>query len=74
MLSLSCIQWLFLLHLQVPAFALFLMDGESPNVAKLDQRKRINIAKLDKIFQVSEFILKFASGVSSRLYFVLNEL
>lgn len=33
------------------AFALFLMGGEA--TAKLDQRRRISIAKLDKIFQVS---------------------
>uniref|UniRef100_A0A915AC39 Cytoplasmic FMR1-interacting protein n=1 Tax=Parascaris univalens TaxID=6257 RepID=A0A915AC39_PARUN len=47
------------MFVKVPAFALFLMDGESPNVAKLDQRKRINIAKLDKIFQSLEVVPLF---------------
>lgn len=41
------------------AFALFLMDGDNANVAKLDQRKRISISKLDKIFQVGVIIRIF---------------
>ncbi|EJW71259.1 hypothetical protein WUBG_17835, partial [Wuchereria bancrofti] len=39
------------MFVKVIAFALFLMDGDSANVSKLDQRKRISISKLDKIFQ-----------------------
>uniref|UniRef100_A0A0N5A899 Cytoplasmic FMR1-interacting protein n=1 Tax=Syphacia muris TaxID=451379 RepID=A0A0N5A899_9BILA len=39
------------------AFALFLMGGEA--MSKLDQRKRINIAKLDKIFQSLEVVPLF---------------
>lgn len=42
----------FFIIFQVVAFALFLMDGENANVSKLDQRRRISISKLDKIFQV----------------------
>lgn len=33
-------------------FALFLMDGEKCNINKLDQKKRINLTKIDKIFKV----------------------
>lgn len=34
------------------AFAVNLMDGDGPNVVKLDQKKRLNISRLDKIFKV----------------------
>uniref|UniRef100_A0A0N4UEL4 Cytoplasmic FMR1-interacting protein n=1 Tax=Dracunculus medinensis TaxID=318479 RepID=A0A0N4UEL4_DRAME len=47
------------MFVKVIAFALFLMDGDVPNVAKLDQRKRINISKLDKIFQSLEVVPLF---------------
>lgn len=28
------------------------MDGDAPNVVKLDQKKRVSISRLDKIFKV----------------------
>ncbi|VDK48795.1 unnamed protein product [Anisakis simplex] len=47
------------MYVKVLAFGLFLMDGDCANVAKLDQRKRISIAKLDKIFQSLEVVPLF---------------
>ncbi|VDM07312.1 unnamed protein product [Wuchereria bancrofti] len=47
------------MFVKVIAFALFLMDGDSANVSKLDQRKRISISKLDKIFQSLEVVPLF---------------
>ncbi|VDN03135.1 unnamed protein product [Thelazia callipaeda] len=47
------------MFVKVIAFALFLMDGDSANVSKLDQRKRISISKLDKIFQSLEIVPLF---------------
>ena len=38
---------------QVTGFSLFLMDGNVTQIAKLDQKKRINIAKIDKFFKVN---------------------
>ena len=39
--------------LQVMGFGLFLMDGKEININKLDGRRKINLAKIDKIFKVS---------------------
>ncbi|VDM40991.1 unnamed protein product [Toxocara canis] len=47
------------MYVKVLAFALFLMDGDNAGVAKLDQRKRISITKLDKIFQSLEVVPLF---------------
>ncbi|KAM3720431.1 Cytoplasmic FMR1-interacting protein [Dirofilaria immitis] len=47
------------MFVKVIAFALFLMDGDNANVSKLDQRKRISISKLDKIFQSLEVVPLF---------------
>ena len=51
--------------LQVTGFSLFLMDGNVTQIAKLDQKKRINIAKIDKFFKVniSSSLLICKSGV-----------
>lgn len=38
--------------LQVMGFGLFLMDNEICNINKLDQKKKINLSKLDRIFKV----------------------
>ena len=46
------------LLLKVIGFTLFLLDGKNSNINKLDQRKRISISKIDKIFkQVFSFFL-----------------
>ena len=34
-------------------FGLYLMDGKEININKLDGRRKINLAKVDKIFKVS---------------------
>lgn len=33
-------------------FGLYLMDGNSSNIYKLDTKKRINLTKIDKFFKV----------------------
>lgn len=38
--------------LQVMGFGLYLMDGNSSNIYKLDAKKRINLTKIDKFFKV----------------------
>uniref|UniRef100_A0A915DJJ2 Cytoplasmic FMR1-interacting protein n=1 Tax=Ditylenchus dipsaci TaxID=166011 RepID=A0A915DJJ2_9BILA len=47
------------MYVKVIAFCLYLMDGEVSNVAKLDQKKRINIPKFDKIFKSIEVVPLF---------------
>ncbi|MEQ2174105.1 hypothetical protein GOODEAATRI_004365 [Goodea atripinnis] len=37
---------------QVMGFGLYLMDGNSSNIYKLDAKKRINLTKIDKFFKV----------------------
>lgn len=37
---------------KVMGFGLFLMDGEPLSLSKLDQRKKLNLAKIDRIFKV----------------------
>lgn len=44
----------FLGVIQVMGFGLFLMDGKEVNINKLDSRRKVNLAKVDKIFKVSE--------------------
>lgn len=44
-------------------FGLFLVDGDICNINKMDQKKRVNIAKVDKIFKVTYFcIILFTTG------------
>ncbi|TNM87595.1 hypothetical protein fugu_005816 [Takifugu bimaculatus] len=38
--------------LKVMGFGLYLMDGNSSNIYKLDAKKRINLTKIDKFFKV----------------------
>lgn len=38
--------------LQVMGFGLFLMDNELCNINKLDQKKKLNLGKIDRIFKV----------------------
>ncbi|CAO4374658.1 unnamed protein product [Caenorhabditis nigoni] len=44
------------MFVKVIAFSLFLMDGDAANVAKLDQKKRLSIQRLDKIFKSLEVV------------------
>lgn len=44
------------MFVKVIAFSLFLMDGDAANVAKLDQKKRLSISRLDKIFKTLEVV------------------
>lgn len=44
---------------KVMGFGLFLMDGEVCNINKQDQKKRINISKIDKIFKALEMVPLF---------------
>ncbi|KAK6055495.1 cytoplasmic Fragile-X interacting family protein [Cooperia oncophora] len=44
------------MFVKVIAFSLFLMDGDAANVAKMDQKKRLNISRLDKIFKSLEVV------------------
>lgn len=44
------------LHIKVIVFCLYLMDGKEANVAKLDQKRRISIMKLDKILKSVEIV------------------
>ena len=42
-----------IVYLQVMAFGLFMMDNKENSIYKMEQRKRVNIAKIDKILKVS---------------------
>lgn len=42
---------------QVMGFGLFLMDNEACNINKLDQKKKLNLGKIDRIFKVRMPIL-----------------
>uniref|UniRef100_T1IPJ0 Cytoplasmic FMR1-interacting protein n=1 Tax=Strigamia maritima TaxID=126957 RepID=T1IPJ0_STRMM len=44
---------------KVMGFGLFLMDSELTNINKLDQKKRINLSKIDKIFKQLEVVPLF---------------
>lgn len=43
---------LYITTSQVMGFGLYLMDGNSSNIYKLDAKKRINLTKIDKFFKV----------------------
>lgn len=38
-------------------FGLFLMDNELCNINKLDQKKKLNLGKIDRIFKVQSYII-----------------
>lgn len=40
-------------------FGLFLMDNELCNINKLDQKKKLNLGKIDRIFKVYKYIILF---------------
>jgi len=42
----------YVFYLQVMGFGLFLMDNELCNINKLDQKKKLNLGKIDRIFKV----------------------
>jgi len=39
--------------IQVMGFGLFLLDGKEVSIYKLENRRKINLTKIDKIFKVS---------------------
>ncbi|XP_046702615.1 cytoplasmic FMR1-interacting protein 1 homolog [Silurus meridionalis] len=45
--------------LKVMGFGLYLMDGNSSNIYKLDTKKRINLAKIDKFFKQLQVVPLF---------------
>ena len=49
---------------QVMGFLIFLMDGKESSVLKMDQKKRINLSKIDKMFKVMNFELIEAFSVT----------
>ncbi|XP_034233403.1 cytoplasmic FMR1-interacting protein-like [Thrips palmi] len=44
---------------KVMGFGLFLMDGEPQSLTKLDQRKKLNLAKIDRVFKNLEVVPLF---------------
>ena len=42
---------------KVMGFGLFLMDGEKCNINKLEQKKKVKIEKIDRIFRVNYILL-----------------
>ncbi|XP_026290663.2 cytoplasmic FMR1-interacting protein-like [Frankliniella occidentalis] len=44
---------------KVMGFGLFLMDGEPKSLSKLDERKKLNLAKIDRIFKNLEVVPLF---------------
>ncbi|CAI4224390.1 unnamed protein product [Auanema sp. JU1783] len=44
------------MFVKVIAFSLFLMDGGNSNVSKLDQKKKLSISRLDKVFKSLEVV------------------
>lgn len=50
---------------KVMGFGLFLMDSEPLSLSKLDQRKKLNLAKIDRIFKV------FPKSIISHVSFAL---
>ena len=48
---------LLLFFKQVMGFLIFLMDGKESSVLKMDQKKRISLSKIDKMFKVINFEL-----------------
>ncbi len=55
-------------------FSLSLLDGENFNINKLDSKKRINLAQIDKIFKVFNKI-KFnnKNNNNNKKYISLNK-
>ena len=49
---------------QVMGFLIFLMDGKESGVLKMDQKKRISLSKIDKMFKVMNFELIEAFSVT----------
>uniref|UniRef100_A0A668RW21 Cytoplasmic FMR1 interacting protein 1 n=1 Tax=Oreochromis aureus TaxID=47969 RepID=A0A668RW21_OREAU len=47
------------MYFQVMGFGLYLMDGNSSNIYKLDAKKRINLSKIDKFFKQLQVVPLF---------------
>lgn len=54
-------------------FLIFLMDGKESSVLKMDQKKRISLSKIDKMFKVINFESILKSSLW-RLLLVVNSL
>lgn len=48
---------------KVIGFALYLIDTQQCNIYKLDQKKKIRLDKIDRIFKVSKVLFKFLAAV-----------
>lgn len=59
--------------IQVMGFLIFLMDGKESSVLKMDQKKRISLSKIDKMFKVINFELLLKSSLWRSLL-VVNSL
>lgn len=59
-----------IIFLQVMGFGLFLMDNEACNINKLDQKKKLNLSKIDRIFKVihDRFSFFFSILLNFHLY------
>lgn len=51
------------LCVKVIAFALFLIDGSPSNIVKMDQKKRLNIQRFDKIFKAIFYAVSLDSYI-----------
>lgn len=55
-------------------FLIFLMDGKESSVLKMDQKKRISLSKIDKMFKVINFESILKSSLWRLLLNVVNSL
>ena len=55
MIKFALMQFLYII--QVMGFLIFLMDGKESNVLKMDQKKRISVSKIDKMFKVTRSLV-----------------
>ena len=55
MIKFALMQFLYII--QVMGFLVFLMDGKESNVLKMDQKKRISVSKIDKMFKVTRCLV-----------------
>jgi len=55
---------------KVMGFGLFLLDAEPQSLSKLDQRKKLNLSKIDRVFKVSIPCLSFYSTNISQLIYI----
>ena len=56
-ISLKSLTFEMINFIQVMGFLIFLMDGKESSVLKMDQKKRISLSKIDKMFKVISYEL-----------------